>query len=34
MNWTAPSQPESCWNVYIGSRAKGQSIRAARLQLK
>jgi hypothetical protein len=34
MNWTAPSQPESCWNVYIGSRAKGQSIRVARLQLK
>ena len=34
MNWTAPVQPESCWNVYIGSRAKGQSIRVARLQLK
>jgi hypothetical protein len=34
MNWTAPSQPESCWNVYIGSRAKEQSIRVARLQLK
>lgn len=34
MNWTAPLQPGSCWNVYIGSVAKGQSIRAARLQLK
>jgi hypothetical protein len=34
MNWTAPAQPGSCWNVYIGSLAKGQSIRAARLELK
>jgi HYR domain len=34
MNWTAPSQPGSCWNVYIGSLAKGQSMRVARLELK
>ena len=34
MNWTAPALPESCWNVYIGSRARGESIRVARLLLK
>jgi HYR domain len=34
MNWTAPSQPGTCWNVYIGSLAKGESVRAGRLQLK
>jgi hypothetical protein len=34
MNWTAPSQPDSCWNVYIGSRARGESLRVGRLQLK
>jgi HYR domain len=34
MNWTAPTQPGSCWNVYIGSLAKGQSVRVARLELK
>ena len=34
MNWTTPSQSGSCWNVYIGSVAKGQSVRVARLELK
>jgi hypothetical protein len=34
MNWTAPSQPGSCWNVYIGSMTKGESVRVARLELK
>jgi hypothetical protein len=34
MNWTAPSQPGSCWNVYIGSLARAQSVRVARLELK
>jgi hypothetical protein len=34
MNWTAPSQPGSCWDVYIGSMTKGESVRVARLELK
>jgi hypothetical protein len=34
LNWTTPSQPNTCWNVYIGSRTTGQSTLVGRLQLK
>jgi HYR domain len=34
LNWTSPSQPATCWNVYIGSRVTGQSTLRGRVQLK
>jgi hypothetical protein len=34
LNWATPAQPDSCWNIYIGSRTTGQSTLVGRLQLK
>ena len=34
LNWTSPSQPGTCWNIYIGSRVTGQSTLRGRVQLK
>ena len=34
LNWTSPSQPGTCWNIYIGSLVTGQSTLRGRVQLK
>ena len=34
LNWDSPPQPNTCWNIYIGNAATGQSTPVARLQLK